>query len=149
MNGNVRNAKHSDIDALADLLHSLFSQDIEFEPNKILQKQGLIKIVQNPQLGKVLVFEFDNRIIGMVILLFSISTALGGKVATLEDMVIKEEFRSIGYGKYLLEKALDFARYEGCLRITLLTDYNNDRAIAFYSGFGFVKSPMIPMRVIF
>ena len=39
------------------------------------------------------------------------------------------------------------ARAEGVLRITLLTDLENDTALGLYRKLGFVDSPMQPMRL--
>jgi GNAT superfamily N-acetyltransferase len=85
----------------------------------------------------------------MVSLLYSISTALGGKVAILEDMVIAEGFRRSGYGKQLLQEAITFAKLRNCLRITLLTDFDNETAIRFYQQTGFNLSKMTPLRLVF
>jgi ribosomal protein S18 acetylase RimI-like enzyme len=82
-------------------------------------------------------------------LLYSISTALGGKVAILEDMIIHKDHRQQGLGKELLGEAISFSKKRNCLRLTLLTDFNNDPAIQFYQQFGFRKSDMIPMRLVF
>ena len=138
-----------DIDELIRLLNILFSQDLEFVPNREKQGAGLHKIISNPGIGEILVLKIDGRIIGMVSLLYSVSTALGGKVAILEDMVIDSDFRNRRLGTELLNEAIGYARKNGCLRITLLTDYNNEPAIHFYKGFGFTKSQMIPMRLVF
>jgi ribosomal protein S18 acetylase RimI-like enzyme len=85
----------------------------------------------------------------MVSLLYSISTALGGKVAILEDMIIHKDYRQKGLGKELLGEAIRFSKERNCLRLTLLTDFNNDAAINFYRHLGFRKSDMIPMRLVF
>ncbi|HET6557150.1 MAG TPA: GNAT family N-acetyltransferase [Prolixibacteraceae bacterium] len=148
MNLEVRIATNTDLDELIGLLNDLFTQDIEFEPNYEIQKAGLEKIVYNPEIGEILVLLLDNKVIGMVSLLYSISTALGGKVAILEDMIIHKDYRSKGFGKQLLQEAINFSVKRDCLRITLLTDFNNDIAINFYEGFGFKKSDMIPLRLI-
>jgi len=138
-----------DINGLVGLLTALFSQDIEFEPDTEKQYEGLHQIISNPEIGEILVLKDDGQIIGMVSLLYSVSTALGGKVAILEDMVIASSFRKVGLGSVLLNRAIEFAKERNCLRITLLTDYDNEAAIHFYEKFGFVKSSMIPMRRIF
>lgn len=148
MNLEIRIATNSDLDQLIGLLNDLFTQDIEFEPNYETQKSGLEKILHNPAIGEILVLQIDNKIIGMVSLLYSISTALGGKVAIFEDMIIDKNYRNKGFGKQLLQEAINFSLKRGCLRITLLTDFNNDIAIHFYEGFGFKKSDMIPLRLI-
>jgi GNAT superfamily N-acetyltransferase len=46
-----------------------------------------------------------------------------------------------------LKAAIDLAKREGCLRITLLTDRANDPAIRFYQRQGFALSSMIPLRL--
>jgi GNAT superfamily N-acetyltransferase len=141
-------AKPTDIPEMVQLLDELFSQDIEFVPNHEKQQRGLEMIVNNPEAGEILLLKNGGGVIGMVSLLYSISTALGGKVAILEDMIIIKDFRSKGFGSKLLGAAIDFARERGCMRITLLTDFDNETAQAFYRKFGFRKSAMIPMRLI-
>jgi len=149
MKNGIRIAKSEDVADLVDLLNELFSMDLEFEPNNEIQRTGLLAIIQNPELGCILVKCINRKIIGMVSVLYSVSTALGGKVGILEDMIISEKYRAMGNGRNLLESAMNFAKENNCLRLTLLTDYNNEPAIEFYKQFGFFKSQMIPMRLIF
>lgn len=139
----------ANLDELVHLLNVLFTQDIEFEPDYEKQKAGLEQIVSNPSVGEILVMKVDGKVVGMVSLLYSISTALGGKVAILEDMVVAKEFRRKGLGKELLYEAIAFAKQRGCLRLTLLTDFNNETAIKFYQSAGFSLSKMIPLRLVF
>ncbi len=142
-------AKINDIPKLSNLLTTLFSQEIEFIPNAKSQEAGLKEIIQNPSIGEILTIRKGDEIIGMVSLLYSVSTALGGKVATLEDMVIAPEFRQNGFGTKLLQKAIEHVQSIGALRITLLTDCDNEIAIKYYEENGFTKSSMIPLRQIF
>jgi ribosomal protein S18 acetylase RimI-like enzyme len=144
----IRTARIDDLEILIRLLNQLFSQDIEFEADYKKQKKGLKEILENPGIGEILVLTIDDNITGMVSLLYSISTALGGKAAILEDMIIDKDFRGKNYGTELINEAVRFARERNVLRITLLTDFDNDSAINFYSNAGFVKSKMIPMRLI-
>jgi ribosomal protein S18 acetylase RimI-like enzyme len=142
----IEKATLNEVTECCNLLNQLFSQDLEFVPDNEKQTAGLTQIINNPNIGEILVLKKDNTVIGMVSLLYSISTALGNKVAILEDMIIDKNHRTSGYGSMLLEKAIAFAKERGCLRITLLTDYNNDVAIHFYKKIGFEKSQMIVMR---
>lgn len=149
MKKEISIAYQKDIPELIELLNDLFTQDIEFVPDSLKQKSGLEAIITNPEIGEILAIKDDDRIVGMISLLYSISTALGGKVAILEDMIIHKDYRQMGLGKELLCQAIDFAKERNCLRLTLLTDFNNEVAIQFYQQFGFKKSEMIPMRMIF
>lgn len=144
----IRIAKSDDCKAITELLIELFTLDIEFEPNYEVQYNGVQQIIESPAYGEILVITINNKIIGSVALLYSISTALGGKVATIEDMIISKEYRNLGYGKLLFNEALEFSKSRNCLRATLLTDFNNENAIRFYKKFGFFTSQMIPLRII-
>lgn len=149
MKKEISIANVNDLPELAELLNDPFTQDIEFMPDLKKQKAGLEAIISNPEIGEILVLKGDGQILGMVSLLYSISTALGGKVAILEDMIIHRDYRQMGLGKELLGEAIRFSKEWNCLRLTLLTDFNNDAAINFYQHFGFKKSEMIPMRLVF
>ena len=83
----------------------------------------------------------------MINLLFTISTAEGGFVIVLEDLVIHKEYQSHGYGSKLLKHAIEFAKQKNFLRITLLTDRPENVAQEFFRRHGFVESSMIPMRL--
>ena len=142
----INKADLQDLEALADLLAVLFSQEAEFAVDRAKQRIGLTTILENPNVGLILVAREQTRVVGMVSLLFTISTALGGRVALLEDMVVLPDYRAQGVGSQLLQEALNEAKRLGCLRVSLLTDGNNDKAHAFYQRLGFVQSEMVVFR---
>jgi ribosomal protein S18 acetylase RimI-like enzyme len=136
-----------DLPQLVALLHALFTQEAEFVPDAARQERGLRLIIENPDAGVILVAKAGDQVCGMVILLFTISTAQGGRVAWLEDMVIRPDARGTSLGSRLLSHAITEARARGLTRISLLTDTVNARAQAFYKKHGFAESPMLPMRL--
>jgi GNAT superfamily N-acetyltransferase len=144
----IEPATAEDLDELSDLLGELFSEESDFRPNKEKQLRGLRLIFEQPNRGRVFVLRRDHSIVGMINLLFTISTAEGGFVMLLEDLVIHKGFRDHGYGSQLLEYAIDFARKKNFLRITLLTDRPEIKSQAFFKRHGFFESAMIPMRLL-
>lgn len=144
----IERATAADIPALSDLLSILFSQEAEFTPNPEAQQRGLAQIIGDPGIGAVFVAKHGEQVIGMVNLLFTVSTALGERVALLEDMVVSPAVRGMGVGTKLLAEAISHSRAQGCKRITLLTDQSNVSARKFYENQGFVLSDMVPMRLI-
>jgi GNAT superfamily N-acetyltransferase len=146
---NIEPATIDDLPQLTDLLFDLFSQEADFVPNREKQLRGLRLILEQPNRGRIFVLRGGDRIIGMINLLITISTAEGGFVLILEDLVIHRDHRGQGYGSKLIEHALAFGREKEFLRITLLTDKEEDRAREFYGKHGFRKSGMVPMRYYF
>ena len=137
-----------DLDELSILLGELFSEESDFRPNKEKQLRGLRLIFEQPNRGRVFVLRRDRSIVGMINLLFTISTAEGGFVILLEDLVIHKEYRGHGYGSMLLDYAIEFARQKNFKRITLLTDRPELRSQSFFRKHGFYESPMLPMRLL-
>ncbi len=144
----IRKATVEDCDMLVTLLLQLFEQETEFVPNRSLHVKGLETILNDASIGVILLAEKEKNIVAMVSLLWSISTALGTRVAWLEDMVVDNAFRSQGIGSVLIEEAIAYARSVGCRRITLLTDGDNIPAHRFYEKFGFQASSMQPFRLL-
>ncbi len=140
-------ATSKDLPQLVELLGQLFEQEAEFTPNAAKQEVALKLIFANPAYGKVFVAKDGSRVVAMASMLYTVSTAEGGKAALFEDLVVRTENRKQGIGARLLEYVISQARAEGVLRLTLLTDMQNERAQVLYRKLGFVGSPMKPMRL--
>ena len=140
-------AVEEDIPALCELLEVLFTQEAEFQPDREAQVRGVSQILGSPRTGAILVARQGGRVVAMVNLLYTVSTALGARVALLEDMVVSPDARGRGVGSQLLDHAIGYAASHGCKRITLLTDATNEAAQRFYGRRGFAHSEMIPMRL--
>ena len=142
----VEEAKKSDIESLIDLLTLLFSQEVEFTPNKKSQEKALKKIIEDKNIGDIFVAVKENKVVAMVNILYTISTALGEKVAILEDMVVFKEFKNQKIGSSLIKFTLDYLKRNSFKRVTLLTDSDNFNAHNFYKKHEFIKSSMIVFR---
>jgi ribosomal protein S18 acetylase RimI-like enzyme len=140
-------ARKMDLPRLAELLGILFQQEPDFRPDVDKQQAGLALILKDPGKGRVFTARIEGKVVGMVLLLFTISTAEGAPVAWLEDFVVDPQFRGKGVGTKLLKCALSHAKTKGFRRVTLLTDWNNLTAARLYQREGFCVSKMIPMRL--
>ena len=143
----IEPATEADLDELSEMLGELFAQEGDFRPDKERQLRGLRLIFEQPSRGRVFVLRQNGAIVGMINLLFTISTAEGGFVILLEDLVIHKKYQGKGYGRKLLQHAIDFAKQKNFLRVTLLTDRPENVAQEFFRHHGFVESSMVPMRL--
>lgn len=143
---DFRVAKTEDIAVLCELLWELFSQEVEFTPNKKSQEKALKKIIEDENIGDIFVTVKENKVVAMVNVLYTISTALGEKVAILEDMVVSQNYKNQKIGSSLIKFALDYLEKNSFKRVTLLTDSDNFNAHNFYKKHGFIKSSMVVFR---
>lgn len=144
----VEPATIEDLPALTELVMSLLSGSGDFSADRALQERGLQLILEQPSRGRIFVVRNEDRIIGMVNLLFTISTARGGFVILMEDVIIHRDHRGQGFGQMLVDYVAAFAKQKQFKRITLLTDRISAESQDFFKKCGFEYSNMIPMRKI-
>jgi len=145
----IEPATIEDLPQMVELLVALFSVEEDFQPDRKKQEHGLRLILEQPSRGRIFVLRTDHQILGMINLLFTISTAEGGFVVVLEDLIIHPQHRRQGYGSRLLDHAVAYANKKDFKRITLLTDKISAESQAFFQEHGFKFSSMIPMRKVF
>jgi GNAT superfamily N-acetyltransferase len=63
-----------------------------------------------------------------------------GEDAWLEDVFVREGERGNGFGRTLVEAAVERARSRGCGRVQLETNRNNEGAVRLYESVGFSAS---------
>ncbi len=135
-----------DLPQLADLLTELFTLESDFQPERDQQLRGLRAILDGPALGKLFVLRVNGKVAGMANALITISTAEGGPVLLLEDVIVRREHRGGGLGRRLVEHVLGWAHGQGMTRVTLLADRDNRAALDFYRTLGFELSNMTVLR---
>ena len=144
----VEPATIEDLPALTELVMDLFSRSGDFKPDQVAQERGLRLILEQPNRGRIFVVRNNDRIFGMINILFTISTARGGFVILMEDVVIHPDHRGQGYGAMLVDYVVEFAKQKNFKRITLLTDKMSADSQDFFRKHGFEYSNMVPMRRI-
>jgi len=140
-------ARLEDLPQLVELLHILFMQEHELSPDAAKQERGLRLILANPTIGRIYVARDGARVLGMVNIQKTVSTAEGGRVGSFEDFVVRPELRGKGLGTRLIRYAIEQSKAEGLLRLILLTDGDNAGAQRLYEKAGFTRSGMLPMRL--
>lgn len=139
-------ATADDLPPMADLLAELFTLEGDFKPERDKQLCALRAILDDPRIGRLFVLRVDGGMAGMANALVTVSTAEGGRVLLLEDVIVRREHRGGGLGRQLIEHVLEWARGQGMIRVTLLADRDNQPAQDFYCKLGFELSNMKVLR---
>jgi GNAT superfamily N-acetyltransferase len=142
----VRKARITDVPEMVPLLRELFSVEADFEFDAARAQAGLELLLEAERGGCVWVAEADRAIIGMCSLQVLISTAEGGPVGLIEDVIVSRDYRGKGIGGGLLEAAEAWAKAHGLTRLQLLADRSNADALAFYDRMGWPPTQLICRR---
>ncbi|MDD4912817.1 MAG: GNAT family N-acetyltransferase [Sideroxydans sp.] len=143
---DIEFATEEDLPQLADLLAELFALESDFQPDREKQMRGLRLILNDPAIGRLFVLRVDGKVTGMANALITISTAEGGPVVLLEDIIISGTYRGMGLGRRLFDHVVAWAKGQGMTRVTLLADGDNRSALAFYDNLEFELSNMVVLR---
>ncbi len=81
----VEPATIEDLPELLQLVAELMDMQDDFLLKPEAHERGLAMILEQPNRGRIFVLRNNDRIFGMVNLLFTISTALGGMVILLDS----------------------------------------------------------------
>jgi len=125
------------------LLGILFSIETDFTINQGNQRRGLEMMLEEGTNRCVMVAELNQQIIGMCTAQILVSTAEGGIVGLIEDLVVVEAYRGKGIGKELLFIVESWAIAQGVSRLQLLADRNNTQALRFYKTMDWKVTEMI------
>ena len=143
----VRDARETDINAMVSLLRELFAIEADFAFDEKRQRKGLSLMVADCQKHRcVKVAEIESSVVGMCTAQTLISTARGGVVALVEDMVVSEKYRRMGIGHQLMESIEKWAQTRGANRLQLLADRTNFSALDFYDRMGWLPTRLICLR---
>jgi len=145
----TRRARPEDIPVLCDLLEDLFTIETDFAPDVEKQVKALSMLLTGPpDSSLVLVAVKEGKVVGMVFVQTLVSTAEGGKVGLVEDMIIDREFRRRGIGTLLLNHAVEWGRNRKLKRLQLLADRENTPAVDFYARNGWTTTKLGCLRML-
>jgi len=143
----IRPAKTADIPRMCGLLSELFAIESDFSPDSQKQAKGLSLLLnERSGLSAVLVAEKGDEIVGMCSVQMLISTAQGGSVGLLEDLIVRREYRGNGIGTRLLSEIFRWCDTKNISRLQLLRDADNERGLKFYAGNGWSGTRLVCMR---
>ncbi len=131
----IRDAEITDWKDIKDLLTQLdYSNTDSFLQEKI-------KLLLDHPDEKLLVYEYDKKVIAIISIHFIPQLALQGDFARISYFVVANEIRSNGVGRELEEYCVSLAKDRNCDRIEVHCHSRRLDAQRFYYRQGFVESP--------
>jgi GNAT superfamily N-acetyltransferase len=138
----VRGAGSRDLEVLLPLVQAFqASERIPFDLESARRNLG--RLLDDPQLGEVLLAEIEARPIGYAIITFGYDLEFGGMDGYLTDLFLIERERGRGTGGWLLGEAERAARDAGVQALHLMVAPQNQRAHHLYHRAGFQVSPRL------
>lgn len=137
--GRYRLIRDDELDALLQLYEHLHENDAK-PGNTADYKETWNEIVDNPQ---ILYFgaELNGALISSCHLVITPNLTRGcSPYGTIENVVCKKEYRSMGIGKGVLRYALTTAWALGCYKVMLMTGSKNEWVYRFYENAGFQRN---------
>jgi len=96
-----------------------------------------LELIANENLGRLLVIETENELIGYAVIGFGFSLEFGGRDALLDEFYLLEAHRGQGIGTQLISVMEELCRAKGIGAVHLEADYVNVRVHEFYKRLGF------------
>lgn len=143
----IRAAGETDLEAMVRLLQTLFALEPDYPFDAAKARRGLEMLLARDEVAALWVAELEGRVVGMCTAQIVLSTAEGGRVAWVEDVVVAPALRGQGIGRLLLDAVVAWATRLGLARLQLLADRENAAALEFYRRRDWQPTRMICLRL--
>jgi ribosomal protein S18 acetylase RimI-like enzyme len=127
----------SDTKIIADMIRDLYRED---PGTKLMSNQKIKRtfesLTKHPEKGRIIVFEYKDKIIGYSILINFWSNEFGGNIIVLDEIYIKKIFRARGIDTNFI-KYLSKNKSGNSVAIQLEVTPGNKRGRKLYESLGF------------
>lgn len=132
-----RKFKTSDSSIVAELIQSLYKEDPSDKPMQPQKIQDTFEALTNhPDRGTIIIFDLNGDIIGYSILINFWSNEFGGNILTIDELYIRNGYRSQGIGARFIQHLAE-VRFDNSVVIQLEVTPDNYKARKLYESLGF------------
>lgn len=133
---SFRFAEISDIDDLLPLMQDFYSfERLPYDDARL--RRLLPELIANGELGRLILFEDSNQMIGYMVLGFGFSLEFHGRDCFIDELYVRPERREQGIGQAAVEFAIETCRELGIKAVHLEADHFNARGHEFYKRMEF------------
>jgi ribosomal protein S18 acetylase RimI-like enzyme len=138
---HVRKANFADARDAAGIVTVLDSYAVDpvggGQPLPAEVRERVVPALRDHPTALVLLAFAGQEPVGIAVCFFGLSTFKAKPLLNVHDLAVVPSHRGMGVGRALLRVAEEHARREGCCKLTLEVQDDNDRARALYRSFGF------------
>lgn len=139
MRATIRAAKPADQRALCELYAQLNPADPPW-PSDAAAAGALSEVLAHNG-TTILVCEVGDVAVSTCMLVVCPNFSRGGRpFALVENVVTRRDYRKRGYGRQIVEHAIETARLQGCYRVTLMTGSRREETLRFYEAAGLSRN---------
>ena len=132
--GTIRPAKKSDCEAMMSLIKELALYEKAPQEVTVSMDEFIDAGFGENPVWQALVLEHDNQVVGMALSYVRYST-WKGRMLYLEDLVVSERYRGMGFGKRLIDGTIELAKDKGYAGVCWQVLDWNQPAIDFYKKY--------------
>jgi GNAT superfamily N-acetyltransferase len=138
MSLTIRAAQPSDRRALSALYCELNPADPPW-PSNAAATEALGNVLRHAG-TTVLLAEVAGVCVSTCMLLVCPNFSRGGRpFALIENVVTLRDYRRRGYGRSVVQHAIELARQQGCYRVNLMTGSRREETLRFYEAAGLAR----------
>lgn len=132
-----RKAIENDKEFLFEMFDEFYASDAVLHPiDRSYYQNTFDEIIESDVYLEVYIIECGGQSVGYAMISKSFSPEAGGRIIWIEEIFIKEEYRSKGLGREFF--AFLETKYKDCIkRLRLEAEPGNKKAIKLYSSLGF------------
>jgi len=143
----TRDATTEDVAGIYGLARELSESVGDEAPVEEAVGTRLKELLDEPR-ARVLVAENEAGIVGGVSFWIKPDLAHGDTVVEVPMLVVAEDHRRTGVGKFLMEEVRNVASDNGASQIELVATRSNVTAREFYHSLGFVESDVVSLEFV-
>ena len=154
----IRDYVPNDLDGLKICLIALQEAEQEFSPlvadGRLIADDYFSELMHrtSTEAGKIIVAEHDNQIAGYVAIQSRVKAdkihEIDYEYAYISDLVVLPEYRGLGYGRALLDEAIEFAKSQKAKLIRISVAAQNTPANKLYEENGFEPIAIIMEKTL-
>ena len=134
----LRLIHHRELSALIELYSHLHKDDAPLPRGSRLEMMWQ-EIFDDPNMHYV-VAEEDGELVSSCVLVVVANMTRGGRPwGMIENVVTHSDYRRQGFGKAVLQRAMEIAWRHDCYKVMLLSGRNDEGVMQFYESAGFVR----------